>query len=75
MGTPDYVTPGARKFAYEFRDTGRTIDPSWKEWAWFDESEFENHVRSTYVGYVSGDVVERFGVIRNSPPPPRGNCD
>ena len=66
VGPPDFVSETGHRFAYEFRDTGRTIDPSWEEWVWFGEPK-------THVAYVSGGVVRRIGVITDSPPPPRGD--
>lgn len=68
LGPPDFVSKGAHRFAWEFRDTGRTIEPSSEEWVWFDEDEIH-----TYVAYVSGVTVRRIGVITSSPPPPRGD--
>jgi hypothetical protein len=68
MGAPDFVSKTGHHFAWEFRKTGRTIEPAWEEWAWFDEDEIH-----TYVVYVSDGTVQRVGVITDSPPPPRGN--
>ena len=68
MGLPGFKSRTGHRFAYEFRDTGLPIDPSWEEWVWFDEDEIH-----TYVAYVSEDTVWRIGVITSSPPPPRGD--
>ncbi len=63
IGPPDFVSKTGHRFAYEFRDTGKAIEPSWEEWVWFEEPY-------TYVAYVSGGAVWRIGVITDSPPPP-----
>lgn len=68
MGPPDLVAKDRHHFAYEFRETGRTIEPLWREWAWFDEDEIH-----TYVAYLGDGVVRRVGVITSSPPPPKGD--
>ena len=64
LRTPDSVTTGAHQYAYEFRDTGRRIAPSWKECVWYGED------KNMCVAYVSDGVVQRVGVIIDSPPPP-----
>jgi hypothetical protein len=66
MGPPDFVSRTEHRFAWEFHRTGRSIEPAWEEWVWFDEDEIH-----TYVAYVSGDTVRRVGVITSSPPMPR----
>jgi hypothetical protein len=68
MGSPDFVSKAEHRFAWEFRKTGRPIEPQWEEWVWFDEDEIH-----TYVAYVSGATVRRVGVITSSPPPPRSD--
>jgi hypothetical protein len=66
LGRPEFVPKTGHRFAYEFRDEGRAIDPSWAEWVWFRDPK-------TYVIYVSGEEVRLVGVITDSPPPPRGD--
>ncbi len=64
MGEPDVVSSGERRrFLYQFGRAGEEIAATWTEWAWVRRSE------DTYVAYVSGDVVQRVGVIVQSPMP------
>jgi hypothetical protein len=66
LGPPEFVSGTGHRFAYEFRDEGRAIDPSWAEWVWFREPK-------TYVIYVAVDEVRLVGIITDSPPPPRSD--